>query len=209
MTSRRPGRRQHQALETRRAILDAARRLFTERGYGATSVAEVAEAAGVALPTVYTSVGPKPQLLRLLVERIDEEAEIPALAATLSAANDPRQVLALQVHIARQVNERCGDILAALQSAAGVESDMTEAFAAGMKRHRAGCAATVEHLGRLGGLRGGVPAEEATAAVATLTMPSVFASLTGEFGWTFDRAESWIVGVLAGELLEARTGATR
>lgn len=62
-------RRQAQAAATRTAVLEAARALFTERGYASTTVAAVAERAGVAVDTVYSAVGRKPQLL---VELVDE-----------------------------------------------------------------------------------------------------------------------------------------
>ena len=61
-------RRRAAAQRTRRAILDAATRLFIERGYAATTVADIAVAAGVALDTIYAVVGRKPTLFRLLVE---------------------------------------------------------------------------------------------------------------------------------------------
>jgi AcrR family transcriptional regulator len=48
------------ARSTREAILRSARTLFTEQGYARTSVAAIAEHAGVALNTVYTSVAPNP-----------------------------------------------------------------------------------------------------------------------------------------------------
>lgn len=56
------------ATTTRTSILAAARTLFIERGYVATTMAAIADFAGVALDTVYASVGPKPQLFRLLIE---------------------------------------------------------------------------------------------------------------------------------------------
>src|SRR3954454_24970344 len=59
-------RRREQAGTTRRAILEAAERLFAERGYAATSVAQVAAAAGVSLKTVYLAFENKPGVLRAL-----------------------------------------------------------------------------------------------------------------------------------------------
>ncbi|MBD3781528.1 MAG: TetR/AcrR family transcriptional regulator [Micrococcales bacterium] len=56
-------RRAAQAEATRRAVLDAARHLFTTQGYAGTAVGEVARRAGVSLDTVYASVGRKPELL--------------------------------------------------------------------------------------------------------------------------------------------------
>jgi AcrR family transcriptional regulator len=60
--------REEQARRTRLAILDAARLLFTEQGYAATTIAQIAAAARVAVDTVYASVGTKPVLMRLLGE---------------------------------------------------------------------------------------------------------------------------------------------
>src|SRR5215207_6953244 len=61
-------KRQTAAQRTRRAILDSALRLFTEQGYAGTTMAEIAATAGVAVDTVYTVVGPKLALFRLLME---------------------------------------------------------------------------------------------------------------------------------------------
>ena len=47
--------RKAQAAATRGAIIDAASALFIERGYVATSIEAVAEAAGVSRATVFTS----------------------------------------------------------------------------------------------------------------------------------------------------------
>src|SRR6478735_139705 len=55
--------RTEQAAATRRAVLTAARELFTTTGYAGTTVADIARLAGVSVDTVYTSVGRKPQLL--------------------------------------------------------------------------------------------------------------------------------------------------
>lgn len=182
-------------------IVDAARRLFTEQGYGATSIAEVAEEAGVAVPTVYASVGTKATLLRMLLDRIDEEAGIGELASELQTATSARRVLELEVRITRQLAERCGDIIAALQSAAGVEPEMAKTFAAGMERHRAGARATVRRLATLGKLRPSIGEDDATAIVATLCAPTTYASLTQQHGWTFDQCESWLNATLRRQVL--------
>ncbi|HET7822950.1 MAG TPA: TetR/AcrR family transcriptional regulator [Ornithinibacter sp.] len=55
--------RAEQAAATRRAVLVAARELFTTTGYAGSTVADVARVAGVSVDTVYASVGRKPELL--------------------------------------------------------------------------------------------------------------------------------------------------
>src|SRR6266540_3499892 len=57
-------RRREQAVETRLRILRAAHDLFVSEGYGRTTIAEVARAAGVAAETVYAAYRNKPTLLR-------------------------------------------------------------------------------------------------------------------------------------------------
>lgn len=62
--SYRSTRRSEQASETRRRIISAAHGLFVGKGYGRTTIAEVAEVAGVAVETVYAAFRNKPTLLR-------------------------------------------------------------------------------------------------------------------------------------------------
>src|SRR5205823_3275642 len=84
-----------QAQQTRRDIVDAARRLFAERGYSVTSVKDIAAEAGVSVQTVYDSVGRKPELLVALNDAIDESARVgeivgQALAEGTTDPLDPR-----------------------------------------------------------------------------------------------------------------------
>ena len=54
-------------------IIDAARDLFLERGFAATSMDTVAQAAGVSKATVYAQFGSKAQLFAAMVEREGEQ----------------------------------------------------------------------------------------------------------------------------------------
>src|SRR5687767_11182338 len=74
-------RRSEQARETRRRILDAARELFLEQGYGATTISAIASRAGVAVQTVYAVFGSKRQLLSDLVDVsiVGDDLPIPML----------------------------------------------------------------------------------------------------------------------------------
>ena len=74
MTVREQGRsydssnRRAQALLTRERILAQARRLFVERGFAATSIADVARTAQVSAPTVFAAFGSKVNLLKEAAE---------------------------------------------------------------------------------------------------------------------------------------------
>ena len=60
--------RRDQARATRRVITEAASHLFREQGYVATSIDQIAAAAGVSRATVFTSMGDKRALLRRAYE---------------------------------------------------------------------------------------------------------------------------------------------
>ena len=111
MSTYKSARRQQQAQATRRDIVRAARELFAERGYSATSMTDIARAAEVAVQTIYASCGSKRELALALVDAIDEEADVAPLSAQLATAQDPRELIALGARLTRQLNERTGDNL--------------------------------------------------------------------------------------------------
>jgi AcrR family transcriptional regulator len=61
--------RRARALRTRTAVLDSAARQFLEDGYGRTTIASIAQEAGVSVETIYKSFGSKPRLVREIYER--------------------------------------------------------------------------------------------------------------------------------------------
>ena len=129
-------RRERMAQQTREDILRAARRLFAERGYTATSINDIAEEAGVAIQTIYARLGSKRGLLLALIDLIDEEAGVGPLAAEVTTATTPLAALRAGVRLTRSFQERCGDIIDALFTAAGAEPELADAVAEGQRRHR-------------------------------------------------------------------------
>jgi AcrR family transcriptional regulator len=76
------GLRERKKAQTRRAISDVATRLFMERGFDAVTVAEVAEAAGVSIKTVFNYFGSKEELF------LDREAEVRDAIVTAVAGRE-------------------------------------------------------------------------------------------------------------------------
>lgn len=200
------GRRAVAAAATRQEILRAARRLFAAQGYANTSIQQVAAESGVAVQTIYSSVGSKAALVLALNDLIDSEAGIGPLAAELARETKPARLLANGVHITRQLNERCGDIVRVLLSAEAAEPDAAAAVADGMRRHQAGAEQVAVRLADLGALAAGTSAARAATAFAVLTAPASWRQLTDDAGWTFDAAEEWLTASLAKLLLRRRTG---
>src|SRR6201986_2032299 len=84
-TTRSSGRRAEYAELTRQAIIDAARALFAERGYFATTVSDVAERARVAPATVYAVTGGKHGLVQTLLEHWTTAPIVAEWGALISA----------------------------------------------------------------------------------------------------------------------------
>jgi AcrR family transcriptional regulator len=79
--------RQATSRDTRQRIIDAARALFIDRGYRATTIADVAANAGVHVDTIYQLVGRKPVLLRELIEQALSGTDHPIDAEQLRACD--------------------------------------------------------------------------------------------------------------------------
>jgi AcrR family transcriptional regulator len=199
--SKRPNRREIAAAETRREILRGARRLFTEHGYPNTSVQQIAEESGVAVQTIYSSVGSKAALLLALNDLIDEEADVAQLAQQLREEADPVQLIGKAVHITRQLNERCGDLIRVLLSAEPSEPDVAAVVADGIKRHEQGAAMLGNQLGSLRALPTEGTPERVAVVFSLMTAPASWRQLTQGAGWSFDDSEAWLTASLVRLLL--------
>jgi AcrR family transcriptional regulator len=172
VTATRPTRREIAAAETRREILRAARQLFAARGYANTSIQQIADESGVAVQTIYSSVGSKAALVLALNDLIDEESGVAGLAVEVSREDKPAAAIAKGVHLTRQLNERCGDIIRVLLSAQPAEPDDAAALADGMRRHDQGANQIATKIAALGGLQRKLTPERAAAVFSMMTSPA-------------------------------------
>src|ERR1700736_1760018 len=84
--------RRRQALETRRQIVRAARRLVVTLGYVGTTVEAIAAEEGVAVDTVYKAFGTKAAIARELNDLIDEEAGVAEYHERIALATQPTEL---------------------------------------------------------------------------------------------------------------------
>ena len=199
-------RRREQAAATRLAILEAAEQLFGQRSYAGTSVAEIAEAAGVALKTVYAVFGTKAEVLRALWNlrmRGDEEpvplAERAWFRQTIDEP-DPSRRLALLARNVRVVRERTGLLPQIVQQAAPVDEQIAELWERFQHDfYERGMRVLARSLQRDGALS----TEPKTAAdiLWALTHPDLYLLLVRERGWKPDAYERWLTDALCTQLL--------
>ncbi|KFZ79428.1 TetR family transcriptional regulator [Amycolatopsis sp. MJM2582] len=182
---------------TLRTILTAARGLFAERGYARTPIRVIAQEAGVSPQTIYAHFGSKAGVLGGLVDLLDDEAGIPDLVAEAQRIDDPVALLGLLATVARQVRERCGDIVAMLSSGAAVDPDIAATQAEGARRNRLGVEMVMDRVRKSG--RALVP--RATDIAVALMSADVHTSLVAEAGWSHDDYEAWLKDTLVASLL--------
>ena len=194
-------RREQMAQQTRGDILRAARHLFAERGYAATSINDIAGEASVAVQTIYARLGSKRGMLLALIDQIDEEAGVGPLAAAVTSARHPLEALRAGVRLTRSFQERCGDIIEALFTAVGAEPDLADAVAEGQRRHREAARITIDRIQELKGLRSEVTSERAQALFALTTNHEAWRELIRGYRLDWDPAEDWLVDALSRSLL--------
>ncbi len=81
-------RKAEQSELTRNALVDAARSLFSERGYAGVSTEEIVQAAGVTRGALYHHFRDKLDLFTAVVERLEQEM-LERIAATAVEIADP------------------------------------------------------------------------------------------------------------------------
>ena len=200
-------RRREQAEATRRAILEAAGRLFAEQGYAGTTMAAIAAEAQVAPKTVYVAFETKGGVLRglwhLLLRGDQDERPVAERAWYQQVLDepDPERKLRLNASNARRVKERAGWLLAVIRSAAETDPDMRELWARIEREFHENQLVVVQSLAAAGGLRPGLDVARAADILWTLNHPDVWLLLVGGRGWSADEFERWFGDAVCAQLL--------
>ena len=200
--------RERHAQDTRRTILDAAAALFAERGYARTSVAAVAEAAGVAVNTVYTSVGGKPALVTALTEDGAQDELAVEAALAVPDLTDAREVLRLVAERTGAVQHRRQRIISIVMDNRTADQDVAAAAELAISATRARLDIAAKRLVELGGLRAGL---EHARVAQILWFYFGFESwrTMWSFGWPLEEAAAWLAGQAESALLQPTTSTSR
>jgi AcrR family transcriptional regulator len=194
-------KREAQARETRRSILDAALELFVAIGYAATTIQAISERAGVSVQTVYAVFGNKRELLRQLIERTiagdDESSPITERpeAHAIAAEPDARRRAELDAAFSRSITERVAPLVRVAQEAAASDPELAVMMEAVKAVRRQEMVASARIIAGPDGLR--VGHEEAAATLYVLYSPQVADMLMGDYGWSPKRYERWLARMIS------------
>ena len=191
----------------RSAVVEAARTLFLERGYGATTIEAISAVSDVPPATVYRLFSSKRGILKALLDvSIVGDDEAAPLAdrphvRSLFADPDPTSQLAGLVGITAQVNSRTGPIYRILVSAASSDPDAAGLLDELTRQRHEGQSRIARSLARAGALRPKLRERDAADIIHALMSPEVYGLLVIDRGWPSERYERWLTAILIDQLL--------
>jgi TetR/AcrR family transcriptional regulator, regulator of autoinduction and epiphytic fitness len=210
-------RRAEQSAQTRRDIVMAAGGLFRERGYTGASMPAIAEAAGVAVETLYRAFGSKAGLFRAVVEaalaggaaRADTPVEERPAVRAIVEEPDPRRQVELYAATQPGIHRRAGPLLRTLLGAAGTDPELRGLWDQMEEWRLTGQGRFVGMLAERGALRPDLDVEEARDVLWTLCSLANYDLLVTARGWSDDRYERWLATSLRAALLPDPTSPQR
>lgn len=200
-----PARRE-QAEATRRAVLAAARALFTRRGYAETSVADIARRAKVSVDTVYASVGRKPQLLLAVHDMILGSSEEPVPAEErdyvrrIRAADTAEEKIRLYAEALAELLPHTAPLDLALREAGAREPECRVLRESISRRRRASMRLLAAELRDTGRLRPDLTDEQTADLLWSMNAPEYF-RLLADSGYTPEQYAALVADVWTRTLL--------
>jgi AcrR family transcriptional regulator len=194
--------RQEQAAATRLRISAAARALFRDVGFVATTIESIASAAGVSVATVYAVFRSKLGILAALRDEMIQAADISRLMEEAAQASDVGRRLELWARSIRLQMETSYDVISIHRQAARADPAFAKEYKKVLderSRHFAGFAAGLRDA-----LRPGVDVELATDVLWALANEELYREFVAERGWTPDRYEAWLSRTLREQLVGGR-----
>ena len=195
-------RRQAQVRATRLRIIEAAKALFIEHGYPATTLEAIAAAADTSLPTLYRLFSSKRALLKAVLDVSfggDDQpiafGERPEVRAARSEP-DPEALISAFACIGRDFMERSSAIMHVLVTAAQVDPDAAQLMQEIRRQRHTGQSRIVAALAAREALDPELQFTDATDIAYVVLSPDVHRILTTERGWTPEQYQQWLIRAL-------------
>jgi AcrR family transcriptional regulator len=197
-------RREAAARLTRRTVLDAARDLFLEQGWTATTITQIAERAAVSRPTVF-AVGSKAQLLSLARDIAlagdDEAVAVSAREHVQVLLAEPSPVRTLELvaaHVVR-LQTRYATLDAVVHAAAGADEQCRALWETSEAQRRRGAELFANNLAGKGPLA--LPLGRAVDVLWVFMASDLYRRLVLESGWSAQTYQAWLAGALSAQLM--------
>ena len=200
-------RRKKQARQTRQQIIEAARTLFTSRGYTGATIEAIAQEAGVAVETIYATFGNKREILSSLisVSLVGDDDPTPLLQRqgplnALQEKNQHRQIQQFASDMT-EIMGRVAPLFEVMRSAAKTEPDIAIMLQKLLSERVGGMKVFIHALISNGPVRDGLSLEDAAETVWALSSGEVYTLLVKDRGWPTEKYRQWLADSLSTLLL--------
>lgn len=201
-------RRQAQANETRRHILESARKLFLERGYAGATAEAIAAQAGVSAQTIYAIFKNKKRILVSLMNvspdtgmedhtPLSERSNVQAVGQE----RDRRRQLQMFAQVVANNLDQISAVFDIMTDAAKTEPDFDRIIQKMNKQRLEHMMFAVRQFAMNGPFRENMDEAHARDTVWTLTSGEIFLLLTRERGWSKEKYADWLADMLIRALL--------
>jgi AcrR family transcriptional regulator len=200
------GREQARTRFARRAVVAAARSLFLERGYAATTVEVISKLADVPPATVYRLFASKLGILKALLDTSIAGDDQPLTVqdrpnvASLFAEPDPVKLLAGFAAVTTAINQRTSDVYRVLVSAAGSDPAAAELLDEMHQQRTSGQRQIARALARSRALHAGLQQRDAVDLIHALMSPEVYRLLVVDRSWPPEKYQEWLAATLVQQL---------
>jgi Transcriptional regulator len=201
-------RRQAQADETRRRILEAARKTFMERGYAGATAEAIAAEADVAAQTIYAIFKNKKKLLVSLMNispatGVEDFTPMPERSnvKAVSQEQDQRRQLKMFAEVVAANLDRVAVVSELMTDAAKTEPDFDRILQKLNKQRLEHMTFAVQQIAVNGPFRENIEEAYARDTVWAFTSPEVFLLLTRDRGWSKEDYAQWLADMLTRALL--------
>jgi AcrR family transcriptional regulator len=192
--------REERAADTRRRIERAAGELFAAHGFAGTTVAGIAERAGVSEATVYATFGTKGAIVRALLSEMEQQADVAGSSARIAVESDPRRKLETFAQWTRALFTSSKATISAVSEAL-TDPALIELGQEGNRHRRQGLRGLVSSLARADALKPGLSQREAVDRAWMLTGLEIYLAATDGCGWSDAHYERWLAATLVEQLL--------
>jgi len=200
-------RRKSQARMTRQHIIEAARTLFTKRGYTGATLEAIAQEAGVAVETIYATFGNKREILSSLIgmSLVGDDDPTPLLQRqgplNVMQEKDQQRQIQLFASDMTEIMGRVAPLFEVMRSAAKTEPDIAIMLQKILSERVEGMKVFIRALMSNGLLRDGLSLDDAAETVWAMSSGEVYTLLVADRGWSVEKYSQWLASALSKLLL--------
>ena len=199
--------RREQARARRRAVVVAAKALFERDGFRSTTIAAVAERAGVSAESIYKGFGTKAALAKAVFDFViaGDDEPVPVWrrseADAIRAEPDIRRKIMLYSRGLAARQQRSAKVQILIRDGGHTDQTLTVLWQQLLAERLTGMTMLGRHLIESGQLREGIELDEVRDVLWTYTAVELYELLVVERGWPLDRYADWIGQAIAAALV--------